>query len=152
MTAQELLEQFRNLRLSDAEGLSSNLEALSSNPNVLSRDLGALSRDPRSLDKAEAARKALARRALLVDLPGDLGARVGALGRRTLPDDVRAVVLDVLGLRAWRLEELAQLLQRNPEYVRQKYIQPLLDAGSIAMTRPDKPNDPEQAYRAVQVP
>ena len=57
MTAQELLEQFRNLRLSDAEGLSSNLEALSSNPNVLSRDLGALSRDPRSLDKVDAARK-----------------------------------------------------------------------------------------------
>ena len=137
---------------SDPGGLSSNPEGLSRDPEGLSRDLGALSRDPRSLDKAEAARKALARRALLVDLPGDLGARVGALGRRTLPDDVRAVVLDVLGLRAWRLEELAQLLQRNPEYVRQKYIQPLLDAGSITMTRPDKPNDPEQAYRAVQVP
>lgn len=90
--------QFRGLRLSDAEGLSSNPKALSSNPKVLSRDLCALSRDPRSLDKVDAARKALARRALLVDLPGDLGARVGALGRRTLPDDGRALVFDVLCL------------------------------------------------------
>ena len=132
------------------KGLSSDPSGLSSHLGSLSRDPGGLSRDPSSLDKADAARKALVRQALLVDLPGDLAARIGALGRRSLPDDVRAVVLDVLRLRPWRVEELGQLLQRNPEYVRQKYVQPLLEAGRIAMTRPDKPNDPEQAYRAVE--
>lgn len=106
MTAQELLEQFRNLRLSDAEGLSSNLEALSSNPSVLSRDLGALSRDPRSLDKVDAARKAWVRRALFVDLSGGFGAQVGVLGRRTPPDEVQPAVLDVL-----RLLELPQKVE-----------------------------------------
>lgn len=106
MTAQELLEQFRNLRLSDAEGLSSNLEALSSNPSVLSRDLVALSRDPRSLDKVDAARKAWVRRALFVDLSGGFGAQVGVLGRRTPPDEVQPAVLDVL-----RLLELPQKVE-----------------------------------------
>ena len=34
------------------------------------------------------------------------------------------------------------------ETVRQDCLRPLLRAGRIAMTRPDKPNDPEQAYQA----
>jgi ATP-dependent DNA helicase RecG len=61
---------------------------------------------------------------------------------------VRGVILDLLRQRAWRLEELGQLLQRNPEYIRQTYVQPLLEAGRIHMTRPEVSNDPEQAYRA----
>jgi ATP-dependent DNA helicase RecG len=40
------------------------------------------------------------------------------------------------------------LLGRNAETVRQNYLRPLLRAGRIAMTRPDKPNDPDQANRA----
>ena len=44
--------------------------------------------------------------------------------------------------------EIAALLGRNAETVRQNYLRPLLRAGRIAMTRPDKPNDPDQAYRA----
>ena len=136
--------------LGDDDGLSSNPEGLSSNPLSLSRDLGALSRDPNSLDKAEAERKSKLRQTLLAGLPGELAARVGALGRRSPPDAVRDVVLDLLQQRPWRLEELGQLLQRNPEYVRQKYVQPLLEAARIRMTRPEVPNDPEQAYRAVE--
>ncbi|QLH51541.1 MAG: putative DNA binding domain-containing protein [Candidatus Accumulibacter cognatus] len=136
--------------LGDDHGLSSNPEGLSSNPLSLSRDLGALSRDPNSLDKAEAERKSKLRQTLLAGLPGELAARVGALGRRSPPDAVRDVVLDLLQHRPWRLEELGQLLQRNPEYVRQKYVQPLLEAARIRMTRPEVPNDPEQAYRAVE--
>lgn len=131
-------------------GLSSNPGALSSNPQGLSRDPGALSRDPDSLDKAETERKAKVRQALLAGLPGELAARVGEVGRRSPPDTVRGVVLDLLRQRAWRLEELGQLLHRNPEYVRQKYLQPLLEAAQIRMTRPEVPNDPEQAYRAVE--
>lgn len=129
---------------------TAQLDGLSSNPEGLSRDLGGLSRDPDSLDKAEIARKAKVRNALLAELPGELAARVGALGRRSPPDAVSDVVLELLRQRAWRLEELGQILLRNPEYVRQKYVQPLLEARRISMTRPDVPNDPEQAYRAVE--
>lgn len=136
--------------LGDDDSLSSNPDGLSSNPLSLSRDLGSLSRDPNSLDKAEAERKTKLRQTLLAGLPGELAARVGALGRRSPPDAVRDVVLDLLQQRPWRLEELGQLLQRNPEYVRQKYVQPLLEGARIRMTRPEVPNDPEQAYRAVE--
>ncbi|MEQ1437998.1 ATP-binding protein [Fontimonas sp. SYSU GA230001] len=112
-----------------------------------SRELEPLSRESdaqNSLDNSQAE----ARRALLAELPGDLAARVGALGKRGAPSAVQAVVLDLLRLRPWRAEALGLLLGRNPEYVRQKYLQPLIEAGRITMTRPDR-NDPAQAYRTV---
>ena len=90
-----------------------------------------------------------ARRALLNELPGELAAQVGSIGQRRPPEEVREVVVVLCQHRDYRAEELAQLLARNVETVRQNYLRPLLRAGRIAMTRPDKPNDPEQAYRAV---
>jgi len=141
---------------SSGERLSSNPPALSAHPEALSRELGDLSRESPGLSREsetitseqESARQE-ARRVLLAALPGELAARLGALGRRSPPDDVRAVALGLLRHQAWRLEELGTLLQRNPEYIRQKYVQPLLQAGLITMTHPEEPNDPQQAYRAV---
>ncbi|AGX87826.1 Fic family protein [Candidatus Symbiobacter mobilis] len=41
---------------------------------------------------------------------------------------------------------------RSPEYADTIYhVHPLLEAGHIAMTWPDKPNDPTQVYRAVNL-
>jgi ATP-dependent DNA helicase RecG len=90
------------------------------------------------------------RRDLLNELPGEFAARVGALGQRRPPEEVRELVVALCRLRAFRAEELATLLVRNPETVRQNYLRPLLRAGRIAMTRPEAPNDPEQAYRTVE--
>ena len=75
--------------------------------------------------------------------------RLGALGRRHPPDEVRAVVVELCRLRPWRAEELATVLQRNVEHIRQNYLRPLLREQRIALTHPDEPNDPQQAYRAV---
>ncbi|AGX87824.1 Fic family protein [Candidatus Symbiobacter mobilis] len=120
---------------------------LAGSPSALSRDPDALSRDSKVPEESIAA----ARQALLATLPGNLGAQICSLGQRSPPHAVRKVVLHLLRHRACRLEELGLLLGRNPEYVRQKYVHPLLEAGHIAMTWPDKPNDPTQAYRAVNL-
>ena len=42
------------------------------------------------------------------------------------------------------------VLRRNPEVVRQNYLRPLMRDGRLAMTNPDEPNDPQQAYRVVE--
>lgn len=59
------------------------------------------------------------------------------------------LVVEVCRLHPWRAEDLAKLLDRNPETVRQNYLRPLLAERRIRMTRPDTPNDPEQAYLTV---
>lgn len=58
-------------------------------------------------------------------------------------------MVELCALRAWRVDELSLVLRRNAEVVRQNYLRPLMRADRIAMTRPEEPNDPQQAYRAV---
>ena len=127
---------------SNSGGLSSKLDGLSSNPQGLSSNPQGLSSNSDLLADPE-------RRALFNELPGEIAAQVGAIGQRRPPEEVRELVVALCQHRDYRAEELALLLARNVETVRQNYLRPLLRAGRIRMTRPDVPNDPEQAYRAV---
>lgn len=131
--------------LGDDAALSSNLDGLSSNPGALSSNPAVLSGNPAPLP---AKLDSPQRRALLNELPGELAARVGAVGHRRPPEEVRELVVALCRQRAFRAEELAALLARNAETVRQNYLRPLLRAGRVTMTRPEVPNDPDQAYRA----
>ncbi len=133
-------------KLTKTDGLSSDLGALSSKPEGLSSNPGALSSNPDALSS----NLAPARAALLNELPGELAARVGGIGQRHQPDRVRDLVVDLCAHRSWRVDELALLLQRNPEFIRQSYLRPLLAQQRIAMTLPDTPNSPLQAYRIAQ--
>lgn len=133
-------------KLTKTDGLSSDLDALSSKPEGLSSNPGALSSNP----EAVSSNLAPARAALLNELPGELAARVGGIGQRHQPDRVRDLVVDLCAHRSWRVDELALLLQRNPEFIRQSYLRPLLAQQRIAMTLPDTPNSPLQAYRIAQ--
>ena len=133
-------------KLTKTDGLSSDLDALSSTPEGLSSNPGALSSNPDALSS----NLAPARAALLNELPGELAARVGGIGQRHQPDRVRNLVVDLCAHRYWRVDELALLLQRNPEFIRQSYLRPLLAQQRIAMTLPDTPNSPLQAYRIAQ--
>ena len=123
-----LLQQLSDPVSSNPERLSSNLPSLSSNPQHQKH-----------------------RRGLLNELPGELAARVGAIGQRKPPREVRDLVIELCRQRAFRAEELAVLLARNPETIQQNYLRPLLRERRLSMMRPDLPNDPEPAYVAVGV-
>jgi ATP-dependent DNA helicase RecG len=129
--------------------LSSKLGPLSSKLGRLSGDLDTTAGDAESDDTASSA---AARDELLAAVPGALAAQVGALGRRSVPDDVRAAVLALCTLRAWRAEDLATLLRRNVEYTRQNHLRPLIREGRLTLAYPQEPNHPQQAYRAVAAP
>lgn len=111
---------------SESDGLSSNPPALSSNPDETHRSQ------------------------FLDEISGALAAKVGALGQRHPPQDIRDVVVALCAVRAWRVDELSVVLRRNPEVVRQNYLRPLMREGRLTMTNPHEPNDPQQAYRAVE--
>jgi ATP-dependent DNA helicase RecG len=123
------------------DGLSSKPQGLSSNPGALSSKLDPLSGNPQ---------QDAARAALLDALPGSLAARLGAIGQRHPPQEIQNLVVALCSLRPWPVDELALVLRRNPEVVRQSYLRPLMRDGRLVMTRPEEPNDPGQAYRAVE--
>jgi len=128
------------------EGLSSNPQTLLSKPEGLLSNPNALLSNP---PEPETTFDEAYRRELLNDLPGELAASVGAIGHRHPPEEVRVLVVALCRLRPWRTEELSHLLRRRPETIRQHYLRPLMRDGRLAMTNPNEPNDPQQAYRAA---
>jgi ATP-dependent DNA helicase RecG len=131
------------------EGLSSNLPALSTNPDGLSTNPPALSTNLEGLYAEHAEEEENRRKALLDELPGALAAKIGAIGQRNPPGEVRDVIVEICRQRAWQADELAVLVRRHPRYVRNNYLRPLMRDGRLVMTNPVEPNDPQQAYRAV---
>jgi ATP-dependent DNA helicase RecG len=131
----------------EEEALSSNPGTLSSNPQGLSSNPPVLSSNPSGLStKFDEALRAT----LLDALPGSLAARLGAIGLRHPPQETQELVLALCAVRPWRVDELSTVLRRNPEVVRQNYLRPLMRAGKLAMTNPDEPNNPQQAYRTIE--
>ncbi|BAH37221.1 MAG TPA: transcriptional regulator [Gemmatimonas aurantiaca] len=130
--------------------LSVELSALSGEFPSLSGDLPPLSGESRSLanrpDLEQLAAKER-RSTLLAPVPGDVAALVGGLGERSRPQQVKTVIKELLTLRAWQIDELSTVLRRNPAYIREQYLQPMVQDGVIQMTHPNEPNHPAQAYR-----
>jgi len=127
----------------EAAGLSTKLDGLSTNFDGLSTNLDGLST---KLTEEEESR----REALLDELPGALAARIGAIRLRHPPGEVCDAIVEVCRLRDWQADELAMLFQRHPRYVRNNYLRPLMRDGRLVMSNPEEPNDPQQAYRAVE--
>lgn len=133
------------------KGLSSNPEVLSSESERLSSNPPALTGNPEPLASNPADKYDEALRSKLLDgITGTLAAKVGAVGKRHPPHEVQDVVVALCQARAWTADELSTVLRRNPEVVRQSYLRPLMREGRLAMTNPQEPNDPQQAYRAVE--
>lgn len=132
------------------EGLSSNPSVLSTNPEGLSTNPPVLSTNPEDLSTKLTEAEECRRKELLDELPGALAARIGAIGQRHPPGEVCDAIVAICHLRDWQAEELATLLRRHPRYVRNNYLRPLMRDGRLVMTKPEEPNDPQQAYRAVE--
>lgn len=130
-------------------GLSTNHSGLSTNPPGLSTNPTSLSTNPPGEGFEATPPEQLRRTRLLNKLPGALAAQVGALGQRSPPRQVADLIVAICGIREWTADQLAVLVGRAPRYVSHNYLRPLMRDGRIAMTRPDVPNDPEQAYRAA---
>ncbi len=47
------------------------------------------------------------------------------------------------------LKVLSELLNRSEDYLRLKVLNPMVKSGQLVRAFPAKPNDPRQAYRAV---
>lgn len=131
-------------------GLSSKPQPLSTKPEDLSTKTNALSTNLEDLSTQPSGEQNVQRKALLNELPGALAAKIGAIGQRHPPEEVCNAIVAICRLRDWRAEELATLLQRNPRYVRNNYLRPLMRDKRLAMSNPGEPNDPHQAYRVAE--
>ncbi|MCA1991966.1 MAG: hypothetical protein LDL41_07955 [Coleofasciculus sp. S288] len=65
---------------------------------------------------------------------------------------VEKVILELCSEHYLSLRTLADLLKREPDSIRNHYVNPLLSQGLLELKYPTKPNHPDQAYRTKSLP
>ncbi|MEQ9369364.1 MAG: ATP-binding protein [Coleofasciculus chthonoplastes F3-SA18-01] len=73
--------------------------------------------------------------------------RLASIGKRTAPEEIKALILELCKHQDRSSSELASLVKRQRKYLLENYIKPLVDKGLLEYTIPDKPNTPDQTYR-----
>jgi len=66
--------------------------------------------------------------------------------KRLAPAVMEEMIVRLCRERPLRLKELATLLERTPDGLRNNYLGKLLEEGKIRLKYPDQPNHPRQAY------
>ena len=74
--------------------------------------------------------------------------RLGITANKPLRgDNIRRVVRYLCSQRACTASQLANAVEKNPQYLKEAYIFPMIKAGELEYLYPDKLNHPKQAYR-----
>ena len=66
---------------------------------------------------------------------------------RTSKEVVEQVILELCSEHYLPLRTLAQLLGREPDSIRNHYVNPMLERGLLEARYPEQPNHPQQAYK-----
>jgi len=65
---------------------------------------------------------------------------------RLPPDETRKIILQLCKGRYFTASDLAQLMNRNPNSLRNRFLTPMVDEGLLDRKYPAEPNRPDQAY------
>ncbi len=76
----------------------------------------------------------------------DLQKEVGRFGRRGPPEKIKELIKTLCGIKPLKLSEIGELLRRNPKYLRDRYLMPMLEAGELEHKYTENPAHPQQAY------
>ncbi|WP_404415150.1 RNA-binding domain-containing protein [Marinospirillum sp.] len=68
--------------------------------------------------------------------------------KRLPPEDMQEILVELCRGRWLTRNELAHLVQRNPDSLRYRFLSPMVAQGRLALRYPDKPNRSDQAYTA----
>jgi len=66
--------------------------------------------------------------------------------KRLPPEEMEQIILDLCRICWLTRRELAQILQRNSDSIRSRFLTPLVGHGLLLLRYPDNPNRPDQAY------
>ena len=80
-------------------------------------------------------------------IPANLRQELAKLGLRASEKKVKSLILKICAVKPFKLPEMAFLLKRNANYLRENYLMPLVRTGELKYVFPYQPNHPQQAYK-----
>jgi ATP-dependent DNA helicase RecG len=88
-------------------------------------------------------------RSLRQELPEDVLSAIDGLKKRTQPEVLQDIILEICSVRPMTSYEIGLLLSRNPEHLRNRNLRRLLFLKKLTYTYPDEPRHPKQGYATV---
>lgn len=122
-----------NLQSSNLPGLDPNLPSSNSNLPSLSSNL------PSSASQVISS--------LFTSIPEDLKSKIENLRKKSDIEEVKSLIKDLCSLRPFRIQELSEILKRNPKYIKEVYLKSMIESGTLEYTFPHQSSHPQQAYR-----
>ena len=135
LEADSLSGQFPKPNLDSSTLKADSLSGQSQNPNL---DSSTLKPEQLTLELFPAIKKE------------SLEDRLANIGKRTEPEEIKTLILELCKIKPRSSSELEFLLKRKRKYLLEQYLKPLTDEGLLEYTNPEKPNDPHQTYRTTQ--
>ena len=83
----------------------------------------------------------------LTCLSDDLKNDITRLKRRDSADKIKSIIIRMCSVNYLKLGDIAKILGRGTEYVRVKFLLPMIEAGELELLYPHQSNHPYQAYR-----
>jgi len=71
---------------------------------------------------------------------------VVSLGSRANKQKIKSLIKELCVCAPFQLGKLAQILERNPKYLRDNYLTDMVRSGELHYQYPDQPAHPHQAY------
>jgi len=124
-----------NLQTSNLPGLNSNLPSFNSNLPSLSSNL------PSSTGQVSS---------LFASIPEDLRLKIEKLRKKSDVEEVKSLIKDLCSLRPFRIQELSEILKRNPKYIKEVYLKNMIESGLLEYIFPYQSSHPQQAYRTTK--
>jgi len=88
---------------------------------------------------------------LILEMPPELQVKILRLKKRGQEiESLQLIILEVCAIRPMKAEELATIFQKRVDYLRKKYLFPLLEQKKIRYLYPEMIKHPNQAYLTIQ--
>lgn len=77
--------------------------------------------------------------------------RIEQLGVRVNDESIiREILVDLCKEKYFKASDIAKLLSKREDYIKRKYLKPMIDEGELSYKYPEMINHPEQAYKTSQ--
>lgn len=85
-----------------------------------------------------------------IPLPKDLEEKLTKIGKRSKPEAMKELIIELCNLGPMSLQELANILKRKPSSLRYLYVNSLIGEHKLFHTIPEMLNHPDQKYTTVK--
>ena len=85
-----------------------------------------------------------------IPLPNDLEEKLTKIGKRSKPEAMKELIIELCNLGPMSLQELANILKRKPSSLRYLYVNSLIGEHKLFHTIPEMLNHPDQKYTTVK--